>query len=155
MVHPAIPPGSGSPNLLNGLVAKRAEIDGQLAANRREHLRLLSDLKVVDDTIRLFQPDVDLSVVRPKPVPVEHAAEWGEVTASVYEALREATTPLTAFDLALMIMRQRQLDTADANLVRLIRSRVSACLIAKRKRGHVASVLLSKRRVAWTVAHAG
>ena len=153
MVHPAIPPGADSPNLLNGLIAKRAEIAGQLEANRRDHLRLLSDLKVVDDTIRLFQPDVDLALVRPKPVPVEHAAEWGEVTAAVYEALRDANAPLTALDLAIMIMRQRQLDTADANLVRLIRRRVGACLAAKRDQGHVVSLPLRGRRIAWTVAH--
>ena len=155
MVHPAIPADANRPNLLNGLVAKRAEITGQLEANRSEHLKLVSDLKVVDDTIRLFEPQVDLTLVRPKPVPVEHAAERGRVTGAVYDALREATTPLTALDLALMIMRQRQLDTADANLVRLIRRRVGACLIAKRKLGHVASAPLTKRRVAWTLAHAG
>ena len=155
MVHPAIPPLADSPNLLNGLVAKRAEIAGRLQANGAEHLRLTTDLKVIDDTIRLFEPGVDLAAIAPKPVKVEHAAAFGEVTRAVYDALRGSQQPLTSMELTHILMRGRGLDLADKRVARLIRCRVGACLAAKRDRGFVVSVPLTGRKLAWRLAYAG
>jgi hypothetical protein len=36
--------------------------------------QLILDIDRVDATIRLFAPDIDLDEIRPKPVPLRHAA---------------------------------------------------------------------------------
>jgi hypothetical protein len=41
--------------------------------------QLLIDLDSVDATIRMFAPDIDLTEVKPKPMPPRHAAYKGEV----------------------------------------------------------------------------
>lgn len=152
MVHPAIPSDADRPNLLNGLVAKRAEIAGRLEANQQQHLRLTSDLKVIDEAIRLFEPDVDLAAVRAKPVRPPHAAASGEVTPAIFDALRTSDRPLTSAELARTIMQRRGLDLDDAALARIVRARVGACLAAKRRRGLVVSHPVQGRKIAWRLA---
>lgn len=140
MVHPAIPPDADRPNLLNGLVRKRAQIAGQLAANRAEFRRLTGDLQAVEQTIRLFEPAVALSAIRALPPPREHPALFhGEVTSLVYEVLGDASRPVTAAHIAVELMRQRGIDASDRLTRLLLTRRVGACLRAKRATGIVRS----------------
>lgn len=140
MAHPAIPPDADHPNLLNGLVRKRAEITGLLGANQREFRQLTTDLDAVDQTIRLFEPGVALSKVRALPVAREHPVAFhGEVTAHVYDMLGEATYPLTAQDIAVELMRRRKIDANDRSTRLLLMRRIGACLRAKRTAGVVRS----------------
>jgi len=149
MVHPAIPTDAERPNLLNGLVAKRAEIAGKLAANEAEHKRLANELRTLDATICIFEPDVDLSAVLPKPVATREAAFRGEITRIVFDALREATTPLTSQDVALVVLRERELTIEDPDLLQLMRKRVGACLLAKKRQGFVRSLDTGGPLLAW------
>ena len=149
MVHQAIPPDAERPNLLNGLVAKRAEIAGKLEANEAEHRRLMGELGTLDATIRIFEPDVDLSAIPPSPVPARESAQRGEVTRIVFDVLRAATQPLTAPEIAAVVMRERGLTSTDPDLVSLIRKRVRACLLVKKGQGFVRSLKTSEPLLSW------
>lgn len=149
MVHPAIPTNAEQPNLLNGLVAKRAQIAGQIEANQEELRKLINDLDAVEATIRVFDPNVDLNEVYPRPVPPRHAAFKGEVTRIVFKALREAEEPLTSRQIALVLMRERGLNTENPELRVLMTTRVGACLSAKRDQQKVRSVEITGRLLGW------
>ena len=151
MVHPAIPPQADSPNLLNGLVAKRAEIAGQIEANQAALRKLVADLDAVEATIRVFDPTVDLDAVRPRPVPPRHAAFKGEVTRVVFDCLRNAEAPLTSREIALKLIEWRRLDPGDASLVVLMTKRVGACLKAKKEQGILRSVRTDGPLLGWEV----
>lgn len=140
MVHTAIPSDAEHPNLLNGLVAKRAEIAGQIEFHQAAVRRLVGDLDAVEATIRVFDPDVDLDSVLPRPVPPRHAAFKGEVTRIVFTCLREAKAPLTSREIALELIKWRRLNADDKALVVLMTKRVGACLKAKLNQGLVRSV---------------
>ena len=71
------------PHVLTSLIAKRAELAGQLEHHQTMVRQLLIDLDSVDATIRLFKPDIDLEEIRPKPLPPRHAAYKGEVARIV------------------------------------------------------------------------
>lgn len=149
MVHSAIPSDTDHPNLLNGLVAKRAEIAGRLEANEADRRRLANELSTLDATIRIFEPDIDLSAIPPTPVAPREAAHRGEVTRIVFDVLREAHRPMTAREIAAAVVRERGLPSNDPDLVRLIRRRVGACLLAKKGQGFVRSLKTSDPLLSW------
>jgi hypothetical protein len=71
-----------------GPVRKRAELAGEI-----DHLESLIQEKLValralDNTIRLFRPDIDLIEVKPKPVPVREGAMPGQMISAVLTVLR-------------------------------------------------------------------
>ena len=140
MVHVAIPPAAERPNLLNGLVTKRAELSGRIHANEEEHCLLLRDLRALDATIYLFEPAVDVSEIKPKPVAQPHRASFGEITRIVLDTLRESTRAMTSCELAMVVLQERQLDEHDATLRSLLRKRVGACLLAHKNRGNLRSI---------------
>jgi len=152
MVHPAIPDGAEQPNVLNGLVRKRAEIAGRIEANQQELRRLIADLDSVEATIRVFDPTVDLNAVHPRPVPPRHAAFKGEVSRIVFVSLRQATTPITSRQIAVLMVKERGLNPDDRDLMTLMTKRVGACLNTQCKRGVVRSVRVPGPLLGWELA---
>ena len=59
---------------MSGLIRKRAEIAGQLEDTQMRVRQLIIDVDAVDVVLRQFDPDIDLEVIRPKPVPPRHTA---------------------------------------------------------------------------------
>ena len=149
MVHHAITEGVDHPNLLNGLVAKRAEIAGQIEANQQQLRKLIVDLDAVEATIRVFDPDIDMMAIHPRPVPPRHAAFKGEVTRIVFKALREAKEPLTSRDIAKVLMRERGLNVDDGDVVVMMTKRVGACLKTKKNQGLVRSITIPGTLLGW------
>ena len=151
MVHQAIPLDAERPNLLNGLVAKRAEIAGKLDANEAERKRLVNELRTLDATILIFDPGVDLAAINAKPVATREAAHRGEITPIVFDALRTAITPPTSHDLARTVLEVRGLTTSDPDLLQLIRKRVGACLLAKKRQGLIRSIDVGGPLLTWEI----
>ena len=120
------------PNTLAGLIEKRREIAGKI----EHHQRVLNELIIdLDHTIRLFDPDCDVTLAQPKQFPARHAAFRGEMQRFVLGALRSATGPLTSLEIAVEVVKARGLDPNDARAVSLIRKRVGACLFHLKAKG--------------------
>jgi hypothetical protein len=139
-------------HVIAGLVRKRAELAGKLEAAHAEVRQLVIDIDAVDATLRMFQPDIDLQEIRPKPLPPRHAAYKGEVSRLVFEALRTAHHPMTTAELAVHVMGARSLNTADKKLLLTISKRVNACLRHHRTRGLVRSETGPGGRALWRSA---
>lgn len=137
MVHHAISEDVERPNLLNGLVDRRAEIASRIEANQQELRRLIIELDAVEATIRIFDPDIDIMAIHPRPVPPRHAAFKGEVARIVFKSLREAKQPLTSRDIAKILMRERGLNVEDKDVVVMMTKRVGACLKTQKNKGYV------------------
>ena len=54
-------------HVVSGLVAKRAELAGQIEAHRRELAQLEAHVEHLDGAIKLFAPDYKLEGIRAKP----------------------------------------------------------------------------------------
>ncbi len=156
MVHHAISEDVERPNLLNGLVDKRAEIAGRIEANQQELRRLIVELDAIEATIRIFDPDIDMMAIHPRPVPPRHAAFKGEVTRIVFKALREAKQPLTSRDIAKTLMRERGLNVDDKDVVVMMTKRVGACLKTQKNKGYVRSMELEgSTLLGWQIIRKG
>lgn len=156
MVHHAISEDVERPNLLNGLVDKRAEIAGRIEANQQELRKLIVELDAIEATIRIFDPDIDMMAIHPRPVPPRHAAFKGEVTRIVFKALREAKQPLTSRDIAKTLMRERGLNVDDKDVVVMMTKRVGACLKTQKNKGYVRSMdLEGSTLLGWQIIRKG
>ena len=69
-------------NLVAGPVRKRQEIAAQLDEAQNSGPGLIIDLDSVDQTIRVFRPDIELENIRSKPLPPRHAAYKREYRGS-------------------------------------------------------------------------
>src|SRR5690349_18117862 len=126
-------------HVISGLLAKRAEIAGQVEALQDQLRQTLIDMDHVDCTILLFDPDADLAEVRPKPLPPRHHAFKGQVTRAILAMLRARNEPLDSHAITLRLMAERELNSADKRLAKTIQKRVGAALRNMRDRGLVVS----------------
>ena len=138
-------------HVLSGLLSKRAEIAGQIEHAQTALRMLIIDLDNLDATIRIFNPNIDLAEVKPKPLPPRNHAFKGEVSRIVLGMLRQAIEPLTAQDIARHVMAERGLNIADKRLVRVIGKRVGACLRHYRAKGIVRSEKGQGQFLVWRV----
>lgn len=130
---------SNHPNVLSGLLSKRGEIAG-LVEGLQDRLReALISLDHVDQTILLFDPEADLAEIKAKPLPPRHIAFKGQVTRSILQLLRTSKDGLDGKAITLRLMAERELNSADAKLVKTIQKRVGAALRNLRDRGLVQS----------------
>lgn len=126
-------------NVLSGLIRKRAEITAQVEALQMQLRQLIMDADNLDGSIRLFDPGMDLTEIRPRAVPRQHVAFMGEIKRTTLNALRETGLALTIKDIALRIMAERKLNVSDARLVRVVEKKAGSCLRNLRSRGIVQS----------------
>ncbi len=139
-------------HVVSGLMQKRADIAGRIEHTQTTLRQLIIDLDNLDATLRLFEPDIALEIIRPKPFPPRNAAVRGELSRIVLSCLRQSSTPLTTQDIAQHVMAERGLNTADTKLVKLIAKRVGACLRNQRDRGFVRSEPGTGQYLGWRMA---
>ncbi len=125
--------------VLSGLIRKRQEIAADLDAAQSRVRQLILDIDAVDATIRLFQPDIDLDVVKVRPTPRRHEAHRGDTSRLILSLLREVGEPLSHREITQRVMTARGLNLADRALCQTMRDRVGASLRGMRERGALAS----------------
>jgi hypothetical protein len=129
------------PHVVTALIAKRAEIAGQIEHLQGQLKQATVALDNVESTLRLFAPDIDMAGIAPRPVPTAHHAFRGEVSRIILESLRTAVGPLSTTALTERVMKGRGLDVNDVALKRTMGRRVGACLNHwRRVRGVVKSI---------------
>ena len=125
---------------LEALKRKRAEMTGEIARCHARLSQLSDDLEHLDATLRLFAPDFVAESIRPKVfVPPKSWSKRGEMSRTVLSALRIAKGPLTAREIASMVVAQRGLDN-DPGILNVMTRRVGSVLRDKRETGLVRSV---------------
>jgi hypothetical protein len=124
---------------INALKAKRAELAGQMEYHHAKARQLMIDIDNVDATLRMFDPEIELSDIKPKPMPPRHAAYKGEVARIVLSTLRESKRACSTQEITMHVMADRGMNTADKKLVKTVSKRVSACLRHHRLKGLISS----------------
>ena len=138
--------------VLSGLIRKRQEIAADLDAAQSRVRQLILDIDAVDATLRLFQPDIDLDVVKVRPTPRRHEAHRGDTSRLVLALLREADGGLSHREITVRIMQARGLNLADRALCQTMRDRVGASLRGMRERGRLVTGGGVGRTVRWGLA---
>lgn len=151
MPNALIPADADQPNVLHALTRKRAELAGKIEHAQLEVRHLIAELDHIDAAIRIFNPAVDISAIRSKPVPPRHAAFKGEVTRIVFDTLREADGPVSSRDIAKVLMAQRGLNPDDRELSVIMVKRVLACLRVQKRKGLVRNAPFAGDLLGWEI----
>lgn len=138
-------------HVVSGLIAKRSELAGKIEFTQTELRKLIIDLDNLDATIRLFDPEIDLVEIKPKPLPARNTAFRGEVARIVLGCLRKSDKPLPLHEITLQVMVGRSLNASDKPLLRVLSKRVGACLRHNRTKGLVRSVAGPSGSTFWEI----
>ncbi len=126
--------------LLEGLKKTRADITGEIARCHALMAKLCEDLEHVDGVLARLAPDFVAESIRPKVfVPPKSWSKRGEMTRTLLSFLRVAKGPLTARELASMVIAQRGIDH-DPGILNVMTRRVATALRDQREKGVVRSI---------------
>ncbi len=123
----------------HGLIRRRAELVAEIEALQSQAAQKVADLHALEACIRIFDPNIDVEELPSRRIPPPYAAFWGEMARFFLATLREHAGGLTTYDLALAIMRSRQMNVHDRAAVDLIRKRTGHSLAQMRSKGFVIS----------------
>jgi hypothetical protein len=112
---------------------------GEAEAVRAQLKGLLSALDHIDATIRIFKPDIDLEDLPEGIVAPALSGTRGDLQRFLLDQLRRANHPLSTFDLADAVMRERGFNPEDRVVLKLIRHRTGYGLAKLRNKGKVTS----------------
>jgi hypothetical protein len=85
------------------------------------------DLDAIASALLLFKLDIELGMIKPRPMPPRHAAYKGEVARIVQGTLRDAKRACTTQKLSMHVIAEFGMSTSDRRLVKTIGKRVDAC----------------------------
>jgi len=138
--------------VLHGLLRKRQEIADKLELTQGQVRQLVLDIDAVDSTIRLFHPDVEIGVVRIKPVPRRHAAVRHEASRLIFALLREAIGPMTTREIVRAVMEARGMNTADHAMVQTMVLRMASTLRKLKNRSKLVADKRDGKNQRWELA---
>ena len=82
--------------VIHALVAKRAELSGDIENTHNALKRMIQELEHLDKTLLMFDPDYQVVAIKPKAFrPLEDWSKRGEMTRRILYILRKASEPMT------------------------------------------------------------
>lgn len=141
-------------HVLSSLIKKYAELAGELDEARKQTRRLESSLASIATTIRVFEPDYPVSAIKAKKkqsrIP---GVNRNDVFKMSLEALKEARTPLSAKEIAIIIQDKSIVPLEPEERKRLEES-VFTSLSNSEKKGYVKTVptIGPKHMTQWELA---
>ncbi|MDR7100924.1 hypothetical protein [Croceicoccus sp. BE223] len=138
-------------HVLSALKAKRGELAGLIDGLQDQLREAMIQIDHVDCTIRLFDPDIDLDEIRPKPLPPRHHAFKGQVTRAILAMLRTEGA-MDAKAITIRLMAERDLNPNDKTLQKAMMKRIGAALRNLRERTLVASQQGAGGLLVWSIS---
>lgn len=137
-------------HVISGLIRRRRELAGNILELLGRVDALANDLEALDQTLRLFDPDIQLDTIpalqsRPKP-------DWalrGEVVRIVFALLREAGAPMTTHEIVAGVNQARGIE---GEITFLQIKRVRKCLDRQRARGALRTIVVNGL-LCWEITH--
>lgn len=116
--------------VISGLIAKRAELSGAIAAAEKAVDQMRANLESLDITIRLFDPSVAPKTIKPKQKRPSKAQLFraGELTRTVLSILRQSEKPMTVREVASAVGTQCSLDMSTIAAANVVVANVRAAL---------------------------
>jgi hypothetical protein len=124
--------------MVTGLVAKQAELAGDIERTHQRLRKLVRQLEHIDGTLRIVAPDMEVEAIRPKAFrPPDDWSKRGQMSRLVLSILLQAREPLTSREIAAQMLLERAMDAEDVKMLRTMTKRVSTALRDQREKGRV------------------
>ena len=135
---------------VSALSRKRAELAGRIEHTRSELDAMLADLAAVDTTLRLFDPEIRLAEIKPKPYPPGRGCNSpGMRVRDVLGTMRETGRPMTSAEIAKRLLGARGGDRRELSRAGEI---VGASLRKLRAKGVVMADRGPAKQMEWRLA---
>src|SRR4051794_7313713 len=139
-------------HVVSALKEKRIKLATEIERIRETLRQRVIDLDHCEATLKLFDPDVQISDLGPRKVPQVLSDIHGDTGRVILDTLREATAPLSTSRICEAIMKARGLDTEDKGLCRLMMKRTMANLKHwSKKRGLIRSMPGIGQQYVWEI----
>ena len=100
-------------HVISALTAKRSELAGLVAHHRKEMSRLSEEIRMLDASIKLFEPDYRIRPVKPKRYQKKNEFfKHGEARRTILDVLRDADSPLSTNDITRAVMSSKGIDVS-------------------------------------------
>ncbi|MDT0576784.1 hypothetical protein RM533_11425 [Croceicoccus sp. F390] len=109
------------------------------------------DMDHIDASLRMFDPDIELEEIKPKPLPPRHRAFKGQVTRAILAMLRKEGA-MDGRAITLRLMAERELNLNDTDLQKAFHKRIGAALRNLRERALVFSEPGKSGLLVWGIA---
>ncbi len=126
-------------HVITALVEKYRVVCGQLAACECEQERLESQLHQLEAVIKMFRANYDIPGIAPKKTLRRTFMRRNIFLRTVMDILREASEPLSAFELTRMAFEQQGDPNPEQSLLNRFAKALSNTLIAQASEGKVVS----------------
>jgi ribosomal protein S8E len=104
-------------HVISALVTKRGELAGQLENHKKEIARVAEELRHIDRTIKIFNPDYDLRSIKAKKVYTKSRYfKHGEANKMLLDILRLQNAPMSTHDITSEVITRKaiiELDEAE------------------------------------------
>jgi hypothetical protein len=138
--------------VVTSLMAKRAEMAGLVQDAERRLDVLRADLNHVDAVLRMFDLDANADAIRTKqPCKPSNGSKVLNLSRKVLDVLRTADKPLTALDIAKVVLEGSGL-VADPATLKATTRKVGKLPDHHRRRGVVVSSDIGGRMLGWQVS---
>ncbi len=106
--------------IVSSLVAKRAEVAGQIISHQTEISRLQESLSHLDGSIKLFAPEYDLRTIKAKRTNKRNQYfAQGEAQRMTLDVMREAGKPLNSREITAQLLARKGIEATDAITARI------------------------------------
>ena len=104
-------------HVVSQLITKKEELQGELKYCKQRIKDLEEFIRGVDTSIALFDPEYNVKAIKTKRYsPNKHYFKKGESHILILDTLRNADKPLSTSDIAIQILKLKNMDTTDNNL---------------------------------------
>lgn len=108
-------------HVVSQLIGKKEQLIGELNFHKSKIVQLEEVLKGIDISIRVFEPDFNLSTVKPKRYTgVVHYFKKGESFTMILDTLRKAQKPISSLNITIEIMKIKKLNYDNVDLLNKI-----------------------------------
>lgn len=139
-------------HVISALTSKRSELAGVIAFHSKEIGRITEEVKALDATIKLFDPEYRINAIKPKRyLRKNQFFKHGEAHKLVLEILRDAKSPISTVVIAEEAQRRIGL-VMDDNALAAFKGSIGGVLARQKSQGLITEVGKDKGASVWTVA---
>lgn len=114
-------------HVISALTKKRAELSGEINHYQKLIKSLKENLTHIDQTIKMFDENYNLSSIKPKRKSYERYFKIGEAKVSILDLLRESNKPLSTNEIGEKIALNKGIDKQeDFNLELFLKTLLSS-----------------------------
>ena len=127
-------------HVISALTSKRSELAGLVAFHSKEIGRIAEEVKALDATIKLFEPEYRINSIKPKRYQRKSQFfKHGEAHKLVLEILRDAKVPISTLVIAEEAQRRKGL-AIDDKVLPAFKASIGGVLARQRTQGLITEI---------------